>query len=153
MLLDARERFGHLSIDSGIEKVVLPLESHPKRDIWLFRAWTSLALLDRYAARSEGEPASFRAWLEANPDPVIRPSHVRSGETASMRTGKYRQARTFVVPPNVDPSGRTMFVTHIYIEPGRTRPNPRLHYLDDTANRGKVYVGHLGPHLTTRRIN
>lgn len=158
MLPRAQEVFTHLEIDGAITKAVQSLDSHPKRDIWLLRAWTTLALLDDYAAdKAGGDPSgTFRAWLESKPQhPMIYLAHVRSGESAAMRGGKYGEARTFVVPTSVDPSGRAMFLTHVHIEPGKVRPNPRLHYLDDTAPgaSGRIYVGHLGPHLTTRRTN
>ena len=31
--------------------------------------------------------------------------------------------------------------------------SPRLHYFDDTHRSGKIYVGHLGPHLPTKQTN
>lgn len=158
MLPRANEVFSHLVFDSAIGKAVQSLDSHPKRGIWLLRAWSALALLDGYAdAKASGDPSgTFRGWLDSRPQhPVIHSAHVRAGETLSIRGGKYGEARTFVVPTSVDPSGRAMFLTHVHIEPGRVRPNPRLHFYDDTAPgaSGRIYVGHLGPHLTTRRTN
>jgi hypothetical protein len=31
--------------------------------------------------------------------------------------------------------------------------SPRLHYIDDTAKTGKVYVGYIGRHLPTKQTN
>ncbi|KHL13175.1 hypothetical protein CLV56_3197 [Mumia flava] len=158
MLDQARAELPMVVIDDAVTKLVVPLEDQAKSSIWRRRAWLTLALLDAYArARADDDgAATFRAWIEQTPHPEIRPEHVRSGETKQMRSGRrYRDARTFSVPKEVDPSGRALFLTHVHIETGRTDPSPRLHFLDDTGRDGTglVYVGHLGPHLLTRRTN
>lgn len=155
MLTQAADLFTHLSINQGIRKRLSTLENSPKRSIWLERSWLALALLDEYAAEKHhgDETGTFRAWMNLHPHAIIRPAHVRSGETTLMRAGKYGEARTFSAPTADAPHRRVQFLTHIYIESGNVDPNPRLHFYDDTPGSGLIYIGHLGPHLTTRRTN
>src|SRR5699024_6872242 len=102
--------------------------------------------------RELGANTALRAWLENHPGPLILPDNVVPAETTHTASSpEFRQARTFRVPVEVDPDGSAYFGAHVRIEPGRTSPAPRLHYYDDSAGSGKVYVGYLGPHLPSRR--
>ena len=68
-------------------------------------------------------------------------------------TDRFRAARTFPVPTELDDSGWTYFPAHIRIDRGGGVA-PRLHYLDDTNGRtGRVHIGYLGPHLISPLTN
>lgn len=158
LLEHARDRLHHLVLPDSLDRAAVPLEADPSSARWRRRSWYALALLDAYAvAKSEGDPAgSFRAWLAPRPHPVIQEAHVRSSETQTIQgSRKLRDSRTFPVPEAVDPSGRAVFLTHVRIETGGSGLVPRLHFYDDTrpGGTGLVYIGHLGPHLRTRRTN
>lgn len=53
------------------------------------------------------------------------------------------------VPTEVDPSGRVMMEAH-FKPTHRDTFAPRMHYYDDTSKSGKIYVGYIGRHLTTK---
>ena len=63
-----------------------------------------------------------------------------------------RTPRTFAVPSTVATSGYCYMPAHIKVVK-RGSPAPRLHFHDDAANSGKVYVGYLGAHLPTARFD
>lgn len=153
-LIDAaRHQFDRLFLNEDLETPAAELDKHSKAAVWRSRAWRSLLMLQGYADyRIEGGAGGFRAWLEHHPRPSISVQNVATGETALTAADlEFRRARTFAVPPEVAADGFSYFGAHIRIEPGRTSPAPRLHYLDDCSRTGAIYIGHLGRHLPSRR--
>jgi hypothetical protein len=70
-----------------------------------------------------------------------------------MMNSRFVAARTLPVPREVDPSGRIVMEAHIRIGSGKP-PAPRMHLHDDTSGEtGKIYIGHLGPHLPNYQTN
>ncbi len=68
-------------------------------------------------------------------------------------TDRFRVARTFPVPTELDDSGWAYFPAHIRIDRGGGVA-PRLHDLADTRGRtGWVHIGYLGPHLPSPLTN
>jgi hypothetical protein len=50
------------------------------------------------------------------------------------------------VPATVEPNACIFMGAHFKIALSATI-SPRIHYYDDTARTGVVYVGYIGPHL------
>lgn len=149
----ARQQFKLLVLSDDLDTPAAALDKHTKAAVWRARAWCSLLMLQGYADyRAGGATGAFRMWLENHPRPRISPHNVATGETALTAADlEFRRARTFAVPLSVAGDGFSYFGAHIRIEPGRTSPAPRLHYLDDCAGTGKIYIGHLGRHLPSHR--
>ncbi|MFI5429478.1 hypothetical protein [Aeromicrobium sp. UC242_57] len=153
-LIDAaRQQFDRLVLNDDLVTPAAALDKHTKAPVWRARTWGSLLMLQDYADyRAGGDTGAFRVWLEQHPHPRISPHNVATGETALTAADlEFRRARTFPVPPTVAADGFSYFGAHIRIEPGRTSPAPRLHYLDDCARTHKIYIGHLGRHLPSHR--
>lgn len=148
----ARAELDLVELGDGVASVE-GLDRHQKAPVWRSRTWRALATLQEYAAarRNNGTTTAFRAWLEEHPDPWVSPINVVPAETSyTTSNAGLRQARTFAVSTEVDPSGRAVFEAHIKLDRGRSKAL-RLHYLDDTDGSGKVHIGYLGTHLPTRR--
>lgn len=142
-------------VESGIDK----LRRQVQEENWLNRSWEALRALDEYARlkkeRGAEEVPHFRAYLE---DPlaehVIPRTRYSSTESKGvMMNSRFVAARTFPVPSQVDPSGKVVMEAHIRIGSGKP-PAPRMHLHDDTSGAtGKIYVGHIGPHLPNYQTN
>ncbi|GAA3363762.1 hypothetical protein [Saccharopolyspora gregorii] len=138
------------------------LDGHHRSAQWLRRTWNVLVLLDSYAreratAIDHARPdlRGFAHFVRAHGGARgISPTLIASGETELVvNTPRYRNARTFPVPVEVDPSGRAFFAAHVKIERSGGVA-PRLHYYDDTRGRtASVHIGHLGPHLPSPETN
>ncbi|WP_306215133.1 hypothetical protein [Actinoplanes sp. RD1] len=130
------------------------LDVHPQAERWALKVWQALAALNSYAeARTIGAWSnSFLAWCQ---EPLSGGLAVPATWTAlsesetTNTTPKLREARTFPVPPVVDPGGRLYMPAHVKIQQGGS-PCPRIHFHDDAGGRsGQVYVGYVGDHLPT----
>lgn len=144
LLSAADQQFSHLVIAPDAAACATPLDRHEKRSGWLSRTWRLLCALNDYAA---SDATTFRAYLEGLPQPPVPPWQVMLRESDAVRSkGKYRNARTFAVPPEFDPSGRLFCEAHIRVEPGGKSPAPRLYYYEK-RNIGKVLIAYVGPHL------
>lgn len=133
------------------------LDQHLKSRTWGRKAWLSLKALQDYAeASAAGQfTGNFLSYCVTQPDgrEVIATEWVAAGESESTSNNpRYRQARTFPVPTDVNPDGTVYMEEHIRLEKG-SDPAPRLHFYDDTAGTGKVYVGYLGRHLPNSSTN
>lgn len=132
------------------------LDLYATSQMFAIKAWQGLIALDAYArARSLDDfQGSFVAWCQDPPvgQPAISANSVASGESQSVDNNPdLRGARIFAVPTEVDSTGVAYMAAHIRVAK-RTNPAPRLHYYDDAARSGKVYVGYLGGHLPTARF-
>lgn len=121
------------------------------------KAWQALLALEDYARlRAEGgfagtvhdycreTPGGCNGWSAERHSPV---------EAEQVRNNvRFSAARELPVPEAVDLSGRIFMGAHFKLAAHRT-VSPRLHYYDDTANSGKVYVGYFGRHLPNTQTN
>ena len=71
----------------------------------------------------------------------------RESETVMNRWG---DERMFPVPTAVDGSGRMLMGAH-FKPTNENTIAPRLHFHDDTAGTGRIYVGYIGRHLTNTK--
>jgi hypothetical protein len=134
------------------------LDNHPKAAVWRRKTWDSLRTLAAYVtARTSGTAPSVADILTfartGQPGSLISANIIRLGESEAVNNNeRCRAARVFPVEAATDASRRAYFAAHIALERFKP-PAPRLHFLDDVANSGVVYVGYLGEHLPTLRTN
>lgn len=118
-------------------------------------AWDALlALADYVRARSAGETSgNVHQYLLNTPNGYRgMPPKKHSWTETSTTMNQYGDDRELPVPTAVDASGSTTMRAHFKLARiGMT--SPRLYYLDDYANSGKVYVGYIGPHLKNTQTN
>ena len=132
------------------------LEELDKEDYGAYagRTWEGLRTLNSYAQmRSEREFNGGLKQFLTNPVQgyyVGWPSSkYAANESESVeRSEALKLERTFPVPKAVDPSGKVIMFAHLQVG-----QKLRVHFYDDIANTGKIYVGHIGRHLTTVSTN
>lgn len=139
---------------TGDAKVLTGLDDRSKPN-WVNVCWEALHALEDFGAaavagRAKGD---FRAWCQSLP-PGSHPfpaGKVTMKESDTVgRNPAWRRERMLPVPPEVDPAGLVYMQAHLRIGGGSTI-SPRLHFYDDTSGTGRIYIGHIGPHLTNTR--
>ena len=118
------------------------------------KIYSHLAALSAYSqSQFEG---SFFGWCKHSGDHrVLSPKSFAMRESETTTTGnRSREARTFKIATEVDPSGKIFMEPHT--KPLRTghRQVPRIYFFDDTAGATKsVHVGFIGPHDLIENLN
>lgn len=133
------------------------LDSKDTLGSWASRTWDALLVLQDYAAaKADGRwGRDVHGFLEHTPDgchgwPTRR--HARD-ESEEVRTNPaFRRRRLLPVPTTVDPTGKTFMGAHFKIAQF-AMISPRMHYYDDAAQSGRIYVGYIGRHLPTGQTN
>ncbi|WP_024794487.1 hypothetical protein [Tomitella biformata] len=139
---------------TGDAAITHSLEQHDPVGRWASKCWEALLAANDYGrvCAEHGWPGNLHSYLEQTP-PGHRgysaQRHARD-ESESVRNSKLRELRYFPVPKSVNDSGDVFMAAHFKIAQFQ-RISPRLHYFDDTAKSGKIYVGYIGPHLETSR--
>jgi hypothetical protein len=153
----ARQYLGNLEIgDTDFHAAAL--DTYMKSASWGRKAWRALRALHDYAeAKASGDFAGdFLAYCADGQlaSVAIPAGWVAMKESESTDNNpRYREARTFPVPAEVDADELVYMCAHIKIEPGG-RPAPRIHFYDDTSGRtGLIYVGYVGEHLPNDQTN
>lgn len=118
-------------------------------------AWNMVRALHDYAQmKAEGSfTGNVHDYLAADGVTGFQISaHRHASRESSQVEGNQRwfQSRVFSVPAEVNPSGRAYMGEHFRI-PTRDSFAPRMHFLDDTAQTGRVYIGYIGKHLPNTR--
>jgi hypothetical protein len=153
----ARQYLGNLEV-GDIDFHAAILDTYPKSASWGRKAWRAFRALHDYAdAKSSGAFAGdFLAYCADGQlaSVAIPAAWVAMKESESTDNNpRYRGARTFPVPEEVDTDELVYMCSHIKIETGG-RPAPRIHFYDDTGGRtGLVYVGYFGEHLPNDQTN
>ncbi|MFE7236317.1 hypothetical protein ACFVAF_38085 [Streptomyces sp. NPDC057596] len=134
-----------------------PLRGHTAEPSWLRRTWRALRALNAYATTQaqygvEAVP-NFASYLRSEIATEVIPEQSYSARESerTLSHPKFRQARVFPVPRQVDPSGQVLMEKHIRVGSGQP-PAPRLHFHDDVV-QSLVFVGHIGPHLPNMKTN
>ncbi|MEV4252848.1 hypothetical protein AB0J52_06720 [Spirillospora sp. NPDC049652] len=152
----AARRFDLLEMTSVDLSAAAELDGYPHSAAWRRKTWDALATLHHYVrAHHDGHPvADLRTWTRSGaPGTLISASLIATGEHDTVQADeRLRSCRTFPVRPETDPSGMAFFGAHIRLGSGKP-PAPRLHYLEDLAGAGIIYIGWVGPHLPNRRTN
>ncbi|MBM0231160.1 hypothetical protein JNW91_04265 [Micromonospora sp. STR1_7] len=133
------------------------LDSNDPLGAWASKTWDALLVLRDYAvAKANGRwGRDVHGFLEHTPDgchewPTRR--HARD-ESEEVRTNPtFRSRRVLPVPTSVVPVGQAFMGAHFKIVQF-AMISPRMHYYDDTARSGRVYVGYIGRHLPTGQTN
>ncbi|WP_283137438.1 hypothetical protein [Rhizohabitans arisaemae] len=160
VLLRARDTLTRLNLPEPLDNEAAKLDiTHPGRcRLWAGKTWDALQALDAYAtARTSGRfHGGFYDWC-VQPPPGL-PSitltmlSMRESEAVSGRP-KFRDARTFRVPAEVDPSGGVFMQAHVRLQ-RVGYPAPRMYFHDDAGGpTGKIWIGYLGEHLPNTRTN
>jgi len=107
-----------------------------------------LALHDYADAKASGHlTGSIEDYLRNTPPGRhgFPPGKHAPVETAvTMR--QYGRTRVFPVPLDVCGDGSISMPAHVKLA-RIGMVSPRMHYCDDTARTGKIYIGYIGPHL------
>lgn len=136
---------------TGDAAVTAALDEYDTVNISAKKCWDGLLALHDYArARSTGvHEGGLVDYLRTTPHGfhgfgVSNCATQESGPT--MERKDLAEQRRFTVPTTVDPSGAVVMWPHLKL--GKIgRISPRLHFHDDVAGTGKVYVGYIGRHL------
>ncbi|MEU1604049.1 hypothetical protein [Micromonospora matsumotoense] len=133
------------------------LDSNDPLGAWASKTWDALLVLQDYAAaKAERRWArDVHGFLEHTPDgchewPTRR--HARD-ESEEVRTNPaFWRKRVLPVPVSVIAAGGVFMGAHFKIAQF-AMISPRMHYYDDTAQSGRIYVGYIGRHLPTGQTN
>ncbi|MEO2096614.1 MAG: hypothetical protein ABGX90_05645 [Brachybacterium sp.] len=136
---------------TGDAAVTAALDEYDTVNISAKKCWDGLLALHDYArARSTGvHEGGLVDYLRTTPHGfhgfgVSNCATQESGPTKEQKD--LAEQRRFTVPTTVDPSGAVVMWPHLKL--GKIgRISPRLHFHDDVAGTGKVYVGYIGRHL------
>jgi len=134
---------------------VLELDTVDSSGKALRNAWDSLLVLGDYARarRAKACTGNVHQYLCNTPTGYrgMPPGKHAWNETATTMN-QYGDERLLAVPAEVSETGFAEMRAHFKL--GRIgMASPRLHYLDDVAGTGKVYVGYIGTHLTNTKTN
>lgn len=151
LLAAARAELTGLFIGTAVAGSAAKLDGHTRTPQWLRRSWLALSALDGYARRkAAGEDVRDFPRYVADParSTGIARSAVMPAESRAVETNaRFRVARTFPVPTELNATGQLYMPAHIRIGRGGGVA-PRLYYYDDcTGPTGRMHVGYLGPHL------
>ena len=120
------------------------------RTLWLY-----VRVLHDYAkAKSLGDfSGSVYMYLTDNRVDGAKCAPARHASRESdtvLQNADWSSERIFPVPISVDSSGSLLMDAH-FKPTHKDTFAPRMHYHDDTANTGKVYIGYIGKHLTNKQ--
>jgi hypothetical protein len=156
--LDLARRHLDFVVVGDTEACAEELDQHLKAGTWGRKAWQALEALQSYAAyKSAGVwTGNFLSFCRGCPpgSRVIPAEWVAAAENeTTAKNPRFRRARTFPVPAEVNPDGEAYMEEHVKLEKG-SDPAPRLHFWDDTGGKtGKIFVGYLGRHLPSFETN
>ena len=149
----------------GVDRIVFtgdfdslePLADADPLGTWAGKTWRALRALNDYAKlKVNGDfSGGVHQYCSNTPQGCVgwsATSHAPRESDTVANNPTFRLARMFSVPTSVDPSGKVYMEAHFKIATAGSL-SPRLHYWDDTARGGRVYVGYIGPHLPNTRTN
>lgn len=144
---------------TGSEDSAMQLDSQAGASIYVDAVWDQVAVLYDYVESKKSNPP-----FKGDVDTYLRSPSDHSGKTTGVKNHaptessqvkdnpKYWRPRLLPVPTSVRTDGFVEMYAHFRIDTSNTIA-PRLHYFDDTANTGKVYVGYIGRHLPNPKTN
>ncbi|MDD9153579.1 hypothetical protein PUY80_13465 [Plantibacter flavus] len=139
---------------TGDESLALAVEARDPVGRYAGHFWDYIRVLYDYArARSDAAFAgNVHTYLTDDSSPAgHKCTPTRHAPRESDQTmARWGDERVFPVPPEVHPDGRVIMGAHFKPTNENTFA-PRMHYLDDTNNTGKIYIGYIGKHLTNTK--
>lgn len=141
---------------TGSPRAALRLDRQSHAPVYARKAWRAAAALSDYAAaRLTGDgPSSVREYLSTAPlghRAVSQHNHSSVESDSTAQSPSYRSPRTLPVPDYVHTDGAVFMGAHFKLGGGNI--SPRMHYYDDTAASGLVFIGYIGEHLPNRSTN
>lgn len=151
-LVAAKESLPFLVI-GAVDESCGALDAQQKRSIWAKKIWNSLRALNDYCrAKAEGRFSGDIAMYRDNPPDGAIPLLAEYAPTESKSTtddSDLVAVRTFKVPVDVNPAGKTYMQQHVKIDKGG-QSAPRIHLHDGSDGpTERIYIGYVGPHLPT----
>lgn len=111
--------------------------------------WDYCRVLHDYAvAKENGYGGNVHTYLtdETAPSGWKCPPQRHASTESETTQNQWASERLFPVPVPVDSGGRVFMYAHFKPTHDSTFA-PRMHYYDDTANTGRIYIGYFGRHL------
>jgi|GEM_PF-1573388 len=138
---------------TGDVRVVLALDDQDTLGTIAQQTWESLLVLSEYVRAKESGvfTGNVKTYLTNTPAGYRSLPPKRFGERESTSTmNRWASERVLPVPTDVEKDGYATMEPHFKL-PKCGMVSPRLHFLDHThdSGTGRVYVGYIGPHLTT----
>lgn len=143
----------HLEFSPGADADIDDLDAMQNWSHVAQRIKTDLELLNRFAEEQKAGKVKvgFYSWAQMHGYSSSLLALKESESTDSNK--KFRKERTFEVPREADPTGEIYMPAHMKL-PGNYPIKPRIHFtLDTLSTVGKIYIGYVGPHLTTLGTN
>jgi hypothetical protein len=143
----------HLEFSPGADDDIAELDAMQNWSHVAQRIKADLELLNRFAEEHKAGTVKvgFYNWAQFQGYSSSLLALRESESTDNNR--KLRRERTFKVPAKADPTGEMYMPAHMKL-PGNYPIKPRIHFtLDTLPSLGKIYVGYIGPHLTTLGTN
>jgi hypothetical protein len=142
---------------TGEAKHALELDDQDPLGTWASKTWDMLRVLDGYVEMRQAGQFSqgVHAYLTQTPPgrPGYSPGAHASGESETVEnSAKFRSFRMLPVPVAANSDGVVFMGAHFRIGK-KGLISPRMHYYDDAAKTGKVYVGYIGKHLPNKQTN
>jgi hypothetical protein len=142
---------------TGEAKHAFELDAHDPLGTWAAKTWDILRVLDGYVeARQRGEFSNgVHPYLTETPPgrPRYSPGAHASQESDTVENSpKFQRLRMLPVPAEVSADGNTFMGAHFRIAK-KGLISPRMHYHDDAARTGRIYVGYIGRHLPNKQTN
>lgn len=142
-------------IFTGDGHVVSGLDAQDSTGRLVRSTWECLTALAGYVqAKKDGACTSgIHGYLTDAPAgySVVSRNKFASKESTSTMN-RFGEERRFVVPPALFPDGTVLMEAHFKLGT-LGMVSPRMHLHDDTSGTGNVYIGYIGPHLTTEQTN
>lgn len=135
---------------TGSESAALEIDKRDAVGMYAKMFWQYIRVLHEYAEAcvNDGFAGSVHTYLTEGRGHGVTPTRHASRESDSvLHNTKWRAERVFPVPTDVDPTGKILMAAH-FKPTHRDTFAPRMHYFDDTARTGKIYIGYIGRHLT-----
>lgn len=155
-LLDRVDKLTHVEF-TGDPEQTRQLDERDPLGTWANKCWDALLALDDYAtAVAEGRfSGGVDAYLRNVPSGCHGFSanrHARDESDTVKNNSAFARHRRLPVPPEVSEDGEVFMGAHFKITQSRML-SPRMHYHDDTARSGRIYIGYIGRHLPTQQTN
>lgn len=139
---------------TGDVDVAADIDDRDQTSRYVRAMWNFIQVLDSYAAaRRDGFSGGVHAYLadDSVDGHKCSPSkHAPTESNSVQNRGIWRDQRLFPVPTTVDDSGTAHMFAH-FKPTHDSSYAPRMHYLDDTDNTGKIYIGYIGRHLSNTK--
>lgn len=138
---------------TGSREAVDDLADTDTMDIAVGKTWDALLALEDYARmKAQGSfTGNVHMYCQQTPPQCHGWSANRHAPSESEDIHKrpnLRRLRELPVPAHIHPSGIAFMEAHFKLTQNRS-VSPRMHYHDDTAGSGFIYIGYIGRHLAT----